>query len=226
MDRYKVCVLGGSGFIGAEICRLAVAMGHEVISVSRGGRPALDEPWLEGVTWVGAHVLDTDEWAGHLQDCEALVHSVGIVDEVPHERQTFAHLHRDSVQLAAEAAQSAEVPKFVFLSAAKAPPSLPHAYLQTKLDAEATLQASSLSFAILRPIRVCGSNGALSPGGAGVMAAAAAEHTPLRQWAEQTRGLRREKVAMAALRAALQPETSGVLEVAEIDHLGDAMFIQ
>jgi uncharacterized protein YbjT (DUF2867 family) len=224
MDRYKVCVLGGSGFIGAEICRLAVAMGHEVVSVSRGGRPAIDEPWVEGVTWVAANVLDTDQWVDHLEGCEALVHSVGIVDEEPDRRQTFAKIHRDSVQLAADAAEKAGVPKFVFLSAAKAPPSLPHAYLQSKLDAEATLQASNLSYAILRPVRVCGADGALSSGGAGVMAAA--ERAPLRQWAQETRGLRREKVAMAALRAALQPETRGVLEVAEIDHLGDAMFIQ
>jgi uncharacterized protein YbjT (DUF2867 family) len=216
MERYKVCVLGGSGFIGAEICRLAVAMGHEVVSVSRGGRPALDEPWVEGVIWVSANVLDANEWIDHLQGCEALVHSVGIAHEEPSDRQTFQQVHRDSACLAAKAAEKAGVPKFVYLSAAKVPPSLPHAYLQSKLDAEATLQASGLNVAILRPVRVCGSDGVLS----------ADADSPLQRWTQQTPGLRREKVAMAALRAALQPETRGVLEVAEIDHLGDAMFIQ
>lgn len=222
MDQFKVCVLGGSGFIGAEICRLAVAMGHRVVSVSRGGRPGVDEPWVEGVTWVSADVGDLDAWSEHLDGCEALVYSVGIAAEDPEQRQTFRRLHRDSVQMAAEAADRAGVPKFVFISAGKVPPAMPHSFLQSKLDGEASLQDHDLAVAILRPVLVHDGN----PHASGMLAEAAGALPPLRLWAEKTTGLRREKVAMAALRAALQPETTGVIEVDEIDYLGDAMFIQ
>ncbi len=222
MDQFKVCILGGSGFIGAEICRLAVAMGHRVVSVSRGGRPGMGEPWEEGVTWVEADVLDVDAWAEHLEGCEALVHSVGIAAEQPSQHQTYHRLHRDSVQAAARAAEAAGVPKFVFLSAGKVPPAMPHGFLQSKLDGEATLQHCDLSVAILRPVLVHGAEEDAS----GMLGAAADALPPVRLWAQNNRGLRHEKVAMAALRAALQPETTGVLEEADIDYLGDAMFIQ
>ncbi len=225
MDRFKVCVLGGSGFIGTEICRLTVAMGHRPISVSRGGRPDIDEPWVEGVEWVAADVLDTGAWQDHLQGCEALVHSVGVVDERRAQQQTFARLNRDSPIAAARAAQAAGVPKFVFLSCAKLPPEVPHAYLQSKLDAEASLQRLSIATAILRPVLVT-AGPPLVAKAAGAMGEAASHRPEIDAWAKKTRGLRREKVAMAALRAALQPETVGVLEVDDIEHLGDAMFIQ
>ncbi|WP_168210825.1 SDR family oxidoreductase [Persicimonas caeni] len=222
MDRFKVCVLGGSGFIGAEICRLAVAMGHRVVSVSRGGRPPIDEPWVEGVDWVSADVGDVESWSAHLAGCEALVHSVGIAAEDPANEQTYRRLHRHSVQQAARAAEQAGVPKFVMLSAGKVPPAMPHGFLQSKLDGEASLQGLDMAVAILRPVLVHDEDGRA----AGMLGTAAGELPPVRVWAEETTGLRREKVAMAALRAALQPETTGVLEVDDIAYLGDAMFIQ
>ena len=40
----RLLVVGGSGFIGRELCRRAVAAGHEVRSVSRGGRPTDVDP--------------------------------------------------------------------------------------------------------------------------------------------------------------------------------------
>ncbi len=54
MQREKVIVIGGSGFIGRELCRLAVALGHEVVSISLEGKPEIDEleePWVVGVEW-------------------------------------------------------------------------------------------------------------------------------------------------------------------------------
>lgn len=225
MRRSKIAVLGGSGFLGREICRLGVAMGHAVVSVSRGGRPALQEPWVEGVEWVCADLLGAPEgWVSQLRGCEALVHAVGIAQEDAGCGQTFMRVHRDSVELAARAAVVKGVGKFVLISAAQLPAGLAHDYLQAKLDAEAWLeQIPELSVAILRPTFIYAGR----PGLFGALAKAPeAQSELMRGWARRTRGLRLERVAMAALRAALQPQTVGVLELAAIDHLGDAMFIQ
>src|SRR5690554_2375007 len=87
MQRRTICVLGGSGFLGKEICRLIVAMGHQAVSVSRGGRTSLgaasrEQPWIEGVEWVRADILDAagrvGAWKGALAGCDALIHAVGI----------------------------------------------------------------------------------------------------------------------------------------------------
>lgn len=258
MKRYKICVLGGSGFLGREICRLIVAMGHQAVSVSRRGRPALAQPWVEGVKWIQADILDADgslgDWTDALQDCEAVIHSIGIGREDASSGQLFGRLHRDSVGASARAAQQAGVAKFVFISAEKLPPGLPYAYLQTKLDGESVLQNVDIPVAILRPtfihtgtpalfgvlaepsiqpidnIRKTGEitefDPAVVPPDAERGLGAESSATILNNWVLNTPGLRLEKVAMTALRAALQPETVGIIDPAAIDHLGDAMFIQ
>ncbi|CAN1748862.1 Uncharacterized protein At1g32220, chloroplastic [Linum perenne] len=48
----KIVVLGGSGFVGSAICKAAVEKGIEVVSLSRSGRPSLNAPWVDQVTWV------------------------------------------------------------------------------------------------------------------------------------------------------------------------------
>ncbi|TDP77383.1 putative NAD(P)-binding protein [Bradymonas sediminis] len=222
--------------MGREICRLVVAMGHEPVSVSRGGRPAIEEPWVEGVEWVQSNILGADgelgDWGSALAGCDALIHAVGIGEEDPASGQSFARLHRESVALAARKAAEMGVGKFVFISADQLPPGLPQGYLQTKLDAESDLQGVAIPTAILRPSFI--HDGTL--GLFGALAAMPTQSTEdlletgevsaLQNWLLQTPGVRLEKVAMAALRAALQPETLGVLDPAEIDYLGDAMFIQ
>ncbi|MFP4600143.1 MAG: SDR family oxidoreductase [Persicimonas sp.] len=217
MERLKICVLGGSGFVGREVCRLAVAMGHRVVSVSRGGRPAVDEPWVEGVEWVDADVCEPAKWREHLDRCEAVVHCVGIAAEDPRTEQTFERLHHQSVELAAREAEQRGVPKFVFLSAGEQPPAVDPAYLRTKQRAEEALGEHDLDIAILRPVRVRGG---------GSLESAGVASADFEQWSRSHPGVRRETLAMATLRAALEPDTRGVFESDDIDHLGDAMFIQ
>lgn len=65
MQREKVIVVGGSGFIGRELCRLTVALGHDVVSISLDGKPDIDadkEPWIEGVDWKKGDIEKDEEW--------------------------------------------------------------------------------------------------------------------------------------------------------------------
>jgi len=242
MQRRTICVLGGSGFLGKEICRLIVAMGHQAVSVSRGGRTSLgaasrEQPWIEGVEWVRADILDAagrvGAWKGALAGCDALIHAVGIgQQENAPSGQNFKRLHRDSVAAAAQAAAQAGVAKFVLISAAQLPPGHPAEYLQSKREGESLLQDIDIPTVILRPSYIhdgsAGLFGALARDGMQPLDLTAESDDPgaLKAWVLETPGLRLEKVAMAALRAALQPQTVGILDVAEIEHLGDAMFIQ
>ena len=50
----KACVFGGSGFVGKAVCKTLAAKGVAVTSVSRSGRPADAEPWMDKVDWVAA----------------------------------------------------------------------------------------------------------------------------------------------------------------------------
>ena len=51
MDVEKIVVIGGSGTIGRDVCRLGVALGHTNVSVCLNGRAPTDEPWTAGVEW-------------------------------------------------------------------------------------------------------------------------------------------------------------------------------
>ena len=55
----RIAVFGGSGFIGARVCKALIACGCAVTSISRSGDAALGsrfegEPWVQQVNWMKA----------------------------------------------------------------------------------------------------------------------------------------------------------------------------
>ncbi|KAL2313557.1 NAD dependent epimerase/dehydratase [Schizosaccharomyces pombe] len=80
----KIVVLGGSGFLGHNICKLAIAKGYEVVSVSRRGAGGLHnkEPWMDDVEWETLDAQkDPNSLLPVLRDASAVVNSVGILME-------------------------------------------------------------------------------------------------------------------------------------------------
>ena len=137
MEPTKLIVTGAGGLIGAEVCRLTVALGHDVVGVDRGGRPAIDEPWTHGVQWVEQDIFDVSAWSSYLDGCEALVHCVRGVDA----------RGGDAAVVAWEQATAARLQKFVMIAA-----SGELSVLAGELvDAEAVVVEGELAHAILRP---------------------------------------------------------------------------
>ena len=71
----KIVVFGGNGFVGSRVCQQGLAMGAQVVSVNRSGRPAgLRGAWLDSVEWVQASgVLDgRGRGLGRALHCTAL----------------------------------------------------------------------------------------------------------------------------------------------------------
>ena len=87
--RKKLVVCGGTGFLGSRICRAAAARNWTVTSLSRSGEPTWSAvtsspsppPWAGQVSWQKANVLQPDSYSEHLQDADAVVHSMGILLE-------------------------------------------------------------------------------------------------------------------------------------------------
>ena len=224
MEPVKIFVAGASGLIGAEVCRLIVAMGHEPVGLAPPGPPEPEEPWQHGVTWVQEDVFETDLWREHLQGCEAVVHCIGIPLEEG--QQTFERLLGDAPILLWREAQRAGVQKFVLLSAPPNHPLLPRAVIEAKMRAEATIAAGDMPYAFLRPGLVWGPERTLRRASERLRAWATEEGGEGARALESVLPLRVERVAMAALRAALEPEIQGALEHDAINTLGDAMMIQ
>jgi nucleoside-diphosphate-sugar epimerase len=217
----RILVTGGNGFIGAEVCRAAVAEGHEVIGMGRSGRPEIAEPWADRVLWLAADVFRPESWAGHLAGCDAWVHCIGIVREQPERGVTFDRFNGDAAILAADVAERGGVEAFVYLSASAKPPLLRETYITAKRRAEREVLGCAFRGVVLRPGFVYGSRRGISLP-ASTLLRAAARVPVLGAGARQSRPLPVERVARAALRAATEPRVRGILEVDAIEALGEA----
>lgn len=218
----KLVVIGGRGFIGSNICRIAAETGHQVVSVAPHGRPDQTAAWTYWVHWRQADVFDLAAWEDDLADCDAVIDCVGTAMEDPQSGITFERFNEDSALVAAEAAQRAGVPKFVYLSASVKPPLVSERYLNTKRRAEARLRAMrGLRTAILRLPLVYGPDRPISMP-AGWLLQGLSELPLLGREADAHRPMPVSHVAAAALQAALTPGERGVYDADEVQLLAES----
>lgn len=216
----RIIVTGGNGFIGMQVCRIAVAQGLHVVSVARRGKPALDAPWINNVQWIAGDVFAPEGWRAHLSGATALIHCVGILWQRPKHGITFQRLNGDSAITAAGAAAQAGVGAFVFISASHNPPLIASSYLAAKRRAEAVVQGLPLRSAILRPSFVYGPQRPISLAPGLLLNTAASLRPPLiGAFLHENRALRVERVATAAVQAALDPALHGIIDIDTIERL-------
>lgn len=215
----KVLVTGGSGFIGSQVCRLAVEEGLTVVSLSRSGRPMRQEGWTDKVTWAAADVFNPSTWHHHLADCEAVVHCIGIAWERPNDQVTFERLNGDSAIIVANTAHAQGVRRFILISAAGNIPFTSPRYLSAKRRAEAHIRGLSFRHAILRPNLVYGPTRTLSIVG-GKLQEAAQRLPVLGPLAQAARPpIHVHQLAAAGVFLATQSDEQGIFGIRDIVNL-------
>lgn len=76
----KLLVLGGNGFVGREVCKLAVDRGYTVTSLSRRGEnPDPADPKLAAVNWVKGNAADSYTVSQLVGEADAVVHAIGLL---------------------------------------------------------------------------------------------------------------------------------------------------
>ena len=48
----RLLVFGGNGFVGTRVCKEALDTGLGVVSISRSGKPPVQDSWVPQVEWV------------------------------------------------------------------------------------------------------------------------------------------------------------------------------
>ncbi len=141
----KVAVAGGSGFIGRHVVASLTARGHEVLAISRGGRPA-----GTGVPCVAWDLAGTSRPLplGDLAGCQAVVNLVGIKREDG--PQTFEAVHVEATRHLIEAARALGA-RLVHVSVVASRPDPRRPYHDTKWRAEELVRASGVPAVVLRP---------------------------------------------------------------------------
>ncbi|MDQ1097597.1 MULTISPECIES: SDR family oxidoreductase [Chryseobacterium] len=149
-----ILVTGGNGFLGKSICSIASRNGIHAVSISRHGRPkhmAPDDYSL--VQWVKADIFNPVEWKPYLKDCIAVIHCIGIAEEIPDRGITYEHMIYESAKIVAITAKANNVHKLVYISAGAPPPEASEGYMNNKIAAEKFLRSPELDFdlTILKP---------------------------------------------------------------------------
>ena len=143
----KIAITGGTGFIGRHLARYLLEQGHEVIVIARGLYSRNTQP-VEGAAFVGMDANDTENLQEVFKGCDAVAHCAGT--SVENEYQTFEQLHVNGTRSAVNAAERANVKKFVLVSYLNVRPNTPSAYYSTKWQGEEIVRGSKLNYTILK----------------------------------------------------------------------------
>lgn len=145
----RVAVTGATGFVGRYVVEHLIRRDHDVQALVRD--PSR-HGWLQdrGVTVVAGDLEDGEALRRWAAGADAVVHLVGIIEEVG--RQTFERVHVEGTRLVVSAARAAGVPRLAHMSALGARPDREATpYHRTKAAAEEIVRASGLSHVVLRP---------------------------------------------------------------------------
>ena len=156
----RICVLGGSGFIGRHLVEKLVERGDFVVVPSRRRERAKHLITLPTVDVVQASIHDPATLARLFAGCDGVVNLVAVLQGrrgSPY-GPDFAQAHVELPNKVIAACVATRVPRLLHMSALKAAPDGPSEYLRSKGDGEGAVVAArgELAATIFRPSIVFG----------------------------------------------------------------------
>ena len=152
----RVFLTGGTGFVGRYVLGELLQCGHDVRCLVRKP-PAEARPSVE---YVPGDVTMPESLGGLLDDCEAVIHLVGIIEENSQRGITYDALHTEATRHVVRQAQRSAVKRFVLMSANGAKERGISRYQTTKWQAEELLRSANFAhWTILRPSLIFGDPG-------------------------------------------------------------------
>lgn len=135
----RVCVLGGTGFIGQALVARLGAERHDVTVLTRNPAQHRELRVLPSVRLVRADVHDEATLARQFEGMDVVINLVGILNERGLGRGSGREFHRVHTELPGKvvrACRKAGVRRYLHMSALQADPRGPSLYLKTKGAAE------------------------------------------------------------------------------------------
>ena len=150
----RVAIFGGSGFVGSYLVDALIAAGHEPSLMVRLGSERKVRQ-AERCRLVAGNLSSTTAIDATLENCDAVIYSVGILKESPKQGITFEELQYNGVVRVAESAKTRGISRFLLMSANGAK-SMGTPYQETKFRAEEHVRASGFDVTIFRPSVIFG----------------------------------------------------------------------
>ncbi|MBN8765997.1 MAG: complex I NDUFA9 subunit family protein [Thiobacillus sp.] len=148
----RICILGGSGFVGTRLVSQLAARGLEVRVLSRRREMAKELILLPTVEVVEANVHDQPELIQHFRGMDAVINLVGILHEskigrsdLPNARRgDFQKVHIELPRKVIHACGQSGVQRLLHMSALGADPNSRSAYQRSKGIAEALVREAAM----------------------------------------------------------------------------------
>ncbi|MCA8887902.1 MAG: SDR family oxidoreductase [Parvularculaceae bacterium] len=153
----RVLVLGGYGFIGAELLRALHLAGFKVRALGRDGR--LGRRLSPEAEWIGADIsklTQKESWRDYLSNVDIVVNASGALQTGA--RDDLSRLQDVAIRACIAAAQDYGVSRFIQISAPGANEGASTEFMTTKANADAALRASALEWVVFKPGLVIGAN--------------------------------------------------------------------
>ena len=156
MEITRVCVLGGSGFVGRHVVNLLSAERFHVRVPTRGRERAKRLILLPTVDVINANVHDETQLGELVRGVDAVINLVGVLHDGGGTRG-FGEAHVELTRKAIAACRARGVRRYVHMSALGADVNGPSEYQRTKGAGEALVRESGLDWTIFRPSVIFGS---------------------------------------------------------------------
>ncbi|QGW66549.1 NAD(P)H-binding protein [Lysobacter soli] len=155
MTQRHVVILGGTGFVGRHLVARLLQGGDRVTVLSRGVDAAKRRLKPQGASLIEGDVADADFLAAVLDDADAVVNLIGILNEKGDRGDGFERVFVGITDALIDAMQRMGVRRLLQMSALNAGRGESH-YLQARGRAEQHVRASGLDWTLLRPSVIAG----------------------------------------------------------------------
>lgn len=139
----RICVLGGTGFVGRRLVARLAAIGHHPTIISRRRERHRELLVLPTGTIVNGDVHDPQVLCTEFKGADVVINLVGILNEKGRDGKEFARVHAELPEKVVHACASAGVRRLLHMSAINADPSGPSHYLKTKGQGEEVVHRAS-----------------------------------------------------------------------------------
>jgi NADH dehydrogenase len=159
MSLHRVCILGGTGFVGRRISAHLAAAGHQVSVLTRRRERHRDLLVLPTVQVVEGDIYNPTFLRRQFQAHDVVINLVGILNEKGRDGKGFEHAHVTLSGLVVQACRHSGVRRLLHMSALHAAQNGPSHYLRTKgLAEKMMLEAhdNMLHITVFRPSVIFG----------------------------------------------------------------------
>ena len=158
MRPLSICILGGTGFVGSQLCSRLIRDGHSLRVLTRNRDRHRELLVLPGLELVDANVHDPAVLAEQFRGRDAVVNLVGILNERGRGGAGFRVAHVELARKVVAACRSAGVERLLHMSALCAGTDAASHYLRSKGEAERIVreESATVAWTIFQPSVIFG----------------------------------------------------------------------